>query len=111
MFDFLNNIEHLDRNLVCGAIGAFTVVMYQITNSLPKLSSDLYFNSPSKLTFGSVIRGVGVVLLTTLFSLILGAVVTALFIRPAESLGAFLTGLTWPAVLRSLMDRGNEQKE
>lgn len=105
--DWINEILNLERNLVCGAIGALIVIMYQVYMMLPDFKAEIYTN----LNGDGSISWVGVSLalfFKSLISISAGAFVTALLIRPEESYGAFLTGMTWVTVVKELIgDRKN----
>jgi len=108
MFDWLKDIPNLDRNVVCGSIGALIVIMFQLYNSIPEIRADIYTSKSQKQKERPVSQSLLLVLSKALLSVICASLVTALLIRPEENYGALITGMTWPTVIKGIL---NEKKK
>lgn len=104
MFNWILEIPNLYQNFLCGSIGAFIVALYQIYRSGPGIEALLAQVSENVSTPKiSKKRIILKIVFKILLSIIGGALVSALLIRPQESFGAIVTGMTWTIVIEKII--------
>src|SRR5262245_53751512 len=99
MLDWLYKIPNLSQNLACGALGAGIVVLYELYKVLPDMKAVVQQETPPRLSTHFTFTITALVILRVGIALILGAFVSALLVRPQETYGALVTGMTWSTVL------------
>jgi len=103
VIDSLSRIPNLSQNLFCGGLGALFIVLYRLYEVLPDIQAVL--NPPANPAKN---RGPSVVLIFLFIGkviLLIGcaAFVSGLLVRPQESYGAIITGMTWTTVTKNLI--------
>jgi hypothetical protein len=99
--DYLPTIANFKLNAASSAFGAILVIFYQLFKAMPDINADLFVvRQAPKHHF---LAPIGVIAIKGLISILGAALVTAFLIRPSESYGAFLSGMTWTAVVESFL--------
>lgn len=102
MLDWIKDIPGVEQNLVCGAIGAILIVFYQIYNSMPDIEAILTQNvevNNSSHIFSKTL----ILVFKISISVGCASIVAAFLVRPQETYGAIITGMTWTSVVKNLI--------
>ena len=108
MWNWITDIAFWDRNLICGGVGALLVVAYQLYNALPDIQANLFSTNEASWDARRFCFALVCVLLKGALSVACGGLVTALLIRPEENYGAFITGMTWPVIVKRLVNESQQ---
>ncbi len=100
----LSELPNLHRDLFFGGLGALLLLMYQVYGALPDIQASMVNQSEDVYHLSSVLRVLLIIILKLLISVLAGAMVSAFLIRPDESYGAILAGMTWTAAIRSRLE-------
>ena len=104
MFEWIDKIPHLSQNLFCGGLGALFIVLYRVYNVLPDVRALV---NPISGTIGTGRPPMSLILpflLKVTISIGCAAFVSGFLVRPQESYGAIITGMTWTTVIKNLID-------
>lgn len=103
MFDWIIEIPHISQNLFCGALGAILIAFYQIYSNIPDIEAILSnVSSKKNPTTNSSFTVIFKILSRVIISIGCAAFVSAFLVRPQESYGAIITGMTWTTVVKNL---------
>lgn len=103
MFDWIKEIPNISQNLFCGALGAILIAFYQIYNNIPDVEAILSdATSRTKSNSNSAFKIIFKLFFKLIISVGCAAFVSAFLVRPQESYGAIITGMTWTTVVRNL---------
>lgn len=106
MFTWLTEIITFKQNFICGGIGATLVAIYQLYQMLPDISADIFRVKNNQETRFFI--PITLLILKIAISIFGGAIVTALLIRPEETYGALLSGMTWTTIMKNLIEGGEK---
>lgn len=99
--EYLPTIQNLKPNVFCGGLGAVLVIVYQLFKVLPDIKAELFDRKegPKRRFLIPLL----VIAIKSILSIFGAALVTGFLIRPAESYGAFLSGMTWTALVQQFL--------
>lgn len=103
MFNWLTDIANLERNVTCGGVGALIVIIYQLYKLLPDIRAEMFYKKQRPEAQRGWLFCTFILAVKVVCSIIGAAAVTGLLIRPEETYGALLTGMTWTTVVKELI--------
>ena len=102
--NWLIGIPNLDVNLFFGGLGAILVVLYQIDQLIPDIRALLDAPNDTRIPMSRIATGLLLFSLKVVISVAGGSLVAGFLIRPQETYGAIVAGMTWTAAVRARLE-------